>query len=83
MKAIFSFVLCLTLLSSFASDLDKPELVKNDKIVSCSVTSSGTATTSDGTVISLTLTVTGNCDSSLAQDMRDAIAAARAEIAQM
>jgi len=43
----------------------------------CSVTSSGTIETSNGS-FEATLTVTGPCDASLAQKMREAIATLRA-----
>ncbi len=49
----------------------------------CSVTASGTATTSEGEIINLTITVVGPCDSSLAGIMRAAIAKARGIIAEM
>lgn len=69
---------------------DKNQTLKNNikqsqKVIDdeCSVTSSGTATTSDGTVVNLTLTVTGPCDSSIAQIMRDEIAKVRADMAQI
>lgn len=53
------------------------------ELYKCSVTSRGTATTMDGTILTLTITVTGPCDSRLAGRMRDAIATVRAEIAKI
>jgi hypothetical protein len=94
---IFTAVLLMTSVSGFANntglnettETEKKVIVKTEKkseqlaIYECSVTSSGTATTSDGTVVNLTLTVTGPCDSSIAQMMRDEIAKVRAEMAQI
>ena len=94
---IFMTLFLVSSVSSFANNVELPETITVKKVVTvkdvnmsqqiafdgCSVTASGTVTTSDGTVLNLTITVTGPCNASIAQIMRDEIAKIRAEIAQI
>lgn len=58
------------------SDVNWLSLEATDEEFECSITSSGTVETSSGS-FTATLTVTGPCDASLADDMRAAIKALR------
>lgn len=70
--------LIITILASQLLFNDNNYCVRNSKkVVECSVTSSGTVEMSNGETFTATLTVTGPCDASLAQKMRDAIKSLR------
>ncbi len=80
------FLLCFSI--SFAHDKNESKTTENKKIeevvkeksnYECSVTSSGVIHSAEYGDIPMTLTVTGPCDSSLAQIMRDKIAEIRAK----
>jgi len=62
-----------TTIVSSRTDTETTSLIVDE----CSVTSSGTVEMAGGGSFTATLTVTGPCDSSLAQKMRDAIQALR------
>lgn len=94
---IFIALFLVSSVSGFANNVELSETISVEKTLAvknenasqqllfdeCSVTSSGTATTSDGTVVNLTITVTGPCNASIAQKMRDEIRKLRAEISQI
>nr|WP_298331974.1 hypothetical protein [uncultured Christiangramia sp.] len=61
---------------SATSEIDFSNLESAEEDFECSITSSGTVETANGS-FTATLTVTGPCDASLAGDMRAAIKALR------
>lgn len=93
-KNLFLLALLFAFAQSFANNNNwkventTSQIERNDKnesleVFQCSVTASGTAKRSNGSVVNLTITVTGPCDSSLADKMRSAIAKARGVFAKM
>jgi hypothetical protein len=90
-KTIFVVILLFVVSISFAKNNNSTEATekKEEKTIvikiktyngeTCSVTSSGIIHSAEYGDIPMTLTVTGPCDASLAQIMRDKIAEIRAE----